>query len=182
MTPAPSHALPLPPAAARHHYGLLGPVRTQAFEQAVSRHGGPCGWLPASGGLIRNLCGWENVVLAASHFGQTVDAGLEQRLMPWLKQLGYDETSRERLMKAAVETLSPQEVRQLCVLRTLLARSALVLVPSEWFAALGQEEQRIYGQLFDEALPAAAWLALGAEPPPEPWRFVTLPVAQPSDG
>lgn len=170
--------LHIPAPGQRFHHTLSGAPREEAFETlAAGAKGAAVGWLPARRGLLGNLRVWENIVLGAAHHGRAVDKALEALLLQWLGQVGYDAEASATLLGAVVEALDARAVRLACVLRTLAARPQLVLVQSEWFGRLAHDENEQYLALFDQHLPAAAWLSIGQSAPPAAWRFAVDPPA-----
>jgi hypothetical protein len=139
------------------------------FDRAVAAQPEwPIGWLAKSGGLIANLRGWENIVLAATYHRSCTAASLATTVAHWLARLGYDAAARERLLAAPTASLMLTERLAIGLVRTVLAQPALVLVEPGWFARWSDASWR---EALIEAMGPAVWFTAGDPPPPADWGF-----------
>jgi predicted ABC-type transport system involved in lysophospholipase L1 biosynthesis ATPase subunit len=81
-------------------------------------------WLPADGGMISHLNGWENIALPHAYHAPRTLAGLAPRARALLEQAGAEAQS---LFARLPEDMSPQERRLAAYVRMRLGRPRLVL-------------------------------------------------------
>lgn len=124
---------------------------------------GGVGWMPEDGGLLGNLPAWENVLLSTQWHAPAALPVLEARIAGWMPRLGYDERAARTLLAQQPSRLSEDERRLIGWLRTLLARTRLVVLVGQALP-VGAAGQRILA-LLDDELAGSALLVVGGEAP-----------------
>lgn len=102
---------------------VLGEDVARLAPRARSALGAQVAWLPADGGLISHLNGWENIALPHAFHQPRAAAGLAARARQLLAELGADAALLARLP----EEMNLQDKRLAAYVRMRLGRPRLVL-------------------------------------------------------
>ncbi len=137
---------------------LLANARTHLGQGGV-------GWVPETGGLLRNLPAWENILLTVLWHAPASLPAMEMRVRGWTARLGYDEAGTQALLSRQPDLLSTEEQNLIGWLRELLSRPKLILLAGRSLPAgvIG----RGLRSLIDEELAGTALVVVDRPPPPD---------------
>lgn len=103
---------------------VLGEDVARLTPRSRAALGAQVAYLPADGGLISHLNGWENIALPHAYHAPRDVAGLAPRARVLLEQAG---AAPQALLARLPEEMSPQERRLIAYVRMRLGRPRLVL-------------------------------------------------------